>query len=148
VQVILLRFVTEGFVLNTQYGTSLPDFLASRLDAKVAVEGESLSSLYGLALWLGLVVIEGHGGLRKTMEAIGDLPEGARSPSRKVKIPPEARELVRIAEREGVNWQTAQCVALTCGLATIEERGGVIETRRQIDVLRRSVVSQLTNRAA
>ena len=134
--------------MNAQYGTSLPDFLASRLDTKLGLEGESLSSLYGLALWLGLVVIEGNGGLRKTMEAIGDLPTGARSPARKVKIPLEARGLVRIAEREGVNWQTAQCVALTCGLATIEERGGVIETRRQIDALRRSIVPLFTRRAA
>jgi hypothetical protein len=134
--------------LNAQYETSLPDFLASRLDAKVRQEGESLSSLYGLALWLGLVVIEGKGGLRKTMEAIGDWPKGARGPARKVKVPPEARELVRIAEREGVNWQTAQCVALTCGLATIEECGGVIETHCQIDALRRSIVPLFTRRAA
>jgi hypothetical protein len=83
------------------------------------------------------------------MEAIGELPSGDHGVGRKIaKVAPEARELVRIAEREGVNWQTAQWVAVTCGLATIEKRGGVLETRNQIDALRRSVVSQFIKRAA
>ena len=32
---------------------------------------------------------------------------------------------MRIAEREGVPWEMAQAVALTCGLDTIEARGGL-----------------------
>ena len=99
-------------------------------------------------MWLGLVAIEDKGGLRKTIEAMGDWPSGAHGAGRKVKVPPEARELVKIAEREGIGWQTAQTVALTCGLATIERRGGLNETKRQVETLRRSVVSQLTARAS
>jgi hypothetical protein len=135
--------------MNRAYRTSVPDFLASRLEAEAALEGGSWQGVYRFALWLGLIAIEDKGGLRKTMEAIGELPSSDHGVGRKIaKVAPEARELVRIAEREGVNWQTAQWVALTCGLATIEERGGIIETRSQIDALRRSVVSQFIERAA
>jgi len=135
--------------MNRAYRTSVPDFLASRLEAKAALEGGSWQGVYRFAMWLGLIAIEDKGGLRRTMEAIGELPSGDHGVGRKIaKVAPEARDLVRIAEREGVNWQTAQWIALTCGLATIEERGGVIETRSQIDALRRSVVSQFIKRAA
>jgi hypothetical protein len=135
--------------MNRAYRTSVPDFLASRLEAKAALEGGSWQSVYRFAMWLGLIAIEDKGGLRRTMEAIRELPSGDHGVGRKIaKVPPEARDLVRIAEREGVNWQTAQWVALTCGLATIEKRGGVLETRNQIDALRRSVVSQFIKRAA
>lgn len=134
--------------MNEAYVSSLPDFLASRLDAKAALEGGSWQGTYRFAMCLGLIAIEDKGGLRKTIEAIGVLPTGAHAPGRKVKIPPEARELVEIAGREGVPWQTAQTVALVCGLATIEVRGGLNETKREIEALRRSAVSQITMRAA
>jgi hypothetical protein len=136
--------------MNSAYRTSLPDFLAARLEAKAALEGGTWQGVYRFAMWLGLIAIEDKGGLRKTMEAIGgELPSGDHGVGRKIaKVPRDARELVRIAEREGIPWQTAQCVALTCGLATIEQRGGLNETSRQVEALRRSVVSQITARAS
>jgi hypothetical protein len=134
--------------VNDAYRSSLPEFLAARLDAKASLEGRTWQGVYRFAMWLGLVSIEDKGGLRKTIEAIGDLPSGAHTPSRKATVSPEARELVKMAERESVPWQTAQCVALTCGLATIEARGGLNETTRQVEALRRSVMSQITMRAA
>jgi len=134
--------------MNRVYMTSLPDFLSARLDAKVALEGGTWQSLYRFAMWLGLIAIEDKGGLRAAIEAIGELPSGFHGIGRKTKVPREARELVSIAEREGVEWQVAQCVALTSGLATIEQRGGLNETRRQVEALRRSVLSQITGSAA
>ena len=46
-----------------------------------------------------------------------------------------------LAKREGVEWQPAQRVALIVGLKTIEARGGLNETKRQVEALRRSVVT-------
>lgn len=46
-----------------------------------------------------------------------------------------------IAEREGVEWQPAQRVALIVGLKTVEVRGGLNETKRQVEALRRSFVT-------
>jgi hypothetical protein len=128
--------------MNTDYVSSLPNFMASRLDAKAALEGGTWQGVYKFALWLGLVAIEDKGGLKMAMWAMGDLPTGAHNPNRKMVLPQEARELVKIAEREGVDWQTAQTVALTAGLETIEARGGLAETKRQVEAARRSVVRQ------
>jgi hypothetical protein len=137
-----------AYGVNSVYRSALPAYLAEPLEAKAALEGGSWQGVYRFAMWLGLVAIEDRGGLRKTIEAIGELPSGALGPARRAKVPPAARELVLIAEREGVPWQTAQTVALTCGLATIEARGGLNETKRQVEALRRSVMSQITARAA
>jgi hypothetical protein len=52
-----------------------------------------------------------------------------------------------MAEREDVPWQLAQAVALTAGLETIEQRGGLNETKRHVEAARRSVMSQITARA-
>ena len=134
--------------MNTQSISSLPDYLAVRLDARAALEGGTWNSVYRFAMWLGLIAIEDAGGLRETIERIGGAPQGAHGPGRRIKVPSEAQELVRMAEREGVPWQTAQFVALTCGLDTIEARGGFNETKRQVEALRRSVMSQLTAHAA
>jgi hypothetical protein len=136
--------------MNNAHMTSVPDFLATRLDAKAASEGGTWQGVYRFAMWLGLVAIDDKGGLRKAIEAIeaiGGMPSGAHGAGRRTKVPREARELVMIAEREGVAWQTAQTVALTCGLETIEARGGLNETKRQVEALRRSVVSQITAKA-
>jgi hypothetical protein len=132
--------------MNNAHMTSVPDFLTARLDAKAALEGGTWQGIYRFALWLGLVAIDDRGGLRKTIEAIGELPSGAHGAGRRTKVPREARELVSIAEKEGVAWQTAQIVALTCGLETIDARGGLNETKRQVEAARRSVVSQITAR--
>ena len=132
--------------MNSVYRSALPAFLAERLEAKAELEGGSWQGVYRFAMWLGLIAIEDKGGLSKTIDAIGDLPTGALGPARRSKVPPEARELVKIAEREGVPWQTAQTIALTCGLATIEARGGLNETKRQVEAMRRSVMSQITFR--
>jgi hypothetical protein len=133
--------------MNNAHMTSVPDFLTARLDAKAASEGDTWQGVYRFALWLGLVAIGERGGLRKAIEAIGELPSGAHGAGRRTKVPRETRELVEIAETEGVAWQTAQTVALMCGLETIDARGGLNETKRQVEALRRSVVSQITARA-
>jgi hypothetical protein len=136
--------------MNSVYMTSLPEYLATRLDAKAALEGGSWQGVYRFALWLGLISIEDKGGLRKTIAAIPDeaIPSGAHGAGRNVKVPPEARELVKMAEREDIRWQLAQAVALTAGLETIDQRGGLNETRRQVEAARRSVMSQITARAS
>ena len=101
--------------MNKAYRTSVPDFLASRLEAKTALEGGSWQGVYRFAMWLGLIAIEDKGGLRRTMEAIGELPSGDHGVGRKIaKVPPEARELVRIAEREGVPSHSLICSAVIC----------------------------------
>jgi hypothetical protein len=133
--------------MNNAHMTSVPDFLTARLDAKAALEGGTWQGVYRFALWLGLIAIEDKGGLRKAIEAIGELPSGPHGAGRRTKVPREARELVEIAEKEGVAWQTAQTVALWSGLETIEARGGLDETKRQVEAARRSVVSQITARA-
>jgi hypothetical protein len=133
--------------MNNAHMTSVPDFLTARLDAKAALEGGTWQGLYRFALWLGLIAIEDKGGLLKAIEAIGELPSGAHGAGRRTKVPREARELVLIAEKEGVTWQTAQTVAVWCGLETIQARGGLNETKRQVEAARRSVVSQITARA-
>jgi hypothetical protein len=135
-----------AYGVNSVYRSALPAFLAERLEAKAELEGGSWQGAYRFAMWLGLIAIEDKGGLRNTIKAIGELPTGALGPARRSKVPPEARELVKIAEREGVPWQTAQTVALTCGLETIEARGGLNETKRQVEAARRSVMSQITSR--
>ncbi|HEY1778833.1 MAG TPA: hypothetical protein VGG79_00030 [Roseiarcus sp.] len=133
--------------MNNAHMTSVPDFLTARLDAKAALEGGTWQGVYRFALWLGLVAIDDRGGLRRTIEALGELPTGAHGAGRRTKVPREARELVQIAEKEGVAWQTAQTVAVTCGLDTIDARGGLNETKRQVEAARRLVVSQITARA-
>jgi hypothetical protein len=133
--------------MNSAHMTSVPEFLAERLDAKAALEGGSWQGVYRFAMWLGLVAIDDNGGLRKAIEAMGEVPSGMHGAGRRTKVPREARELVKIAEKEGVAWQTAQAVALTCGLQAIEARGGLNETKRQVEAARRSVVSQITARA-
>jgi hypothetical protein len=75
------------------------------------------------------------------MIALGELSEGAYGVGRSMRVPREARALVEMAEREGLPWRTAQRAALTAGFATIDARGGLNETQRQIDTLRRSVVT-------
>jgi hypothetical protein len=136
--------------LNAQYSTRLPPDLAARLDAEAAQEGADWRSIYKLAIWLGLVAIEDRGS-RAVEVALGEASYASSvgdSEWRAVKVPPEARELVSIAKRDGMEWQRILRVAVLSGLATIEARGGLAETRRQINALRRSVVSQATMRAA
>ena len=129
--------------LNLQYSTMLPPEVAARLDAKAALEGVDWRVVYKLAIWLGLVAIEDRR-LRTVEAALGEPPR-ARSTGgaawRATKIPPEARDLVRIAERDGAEFQRALRVAVLSGLATIDARGGVVETQRQLTALRRSVVA-------
>jgi hypothetical protein len=77
--------------------------------------------------------------------APGEWPESASLDWRlwrPIKVPREARDLVDMARREGVPWQTAQRLALAAGLKTIEARGGLTETRRQVEAGRRGVVTQ------
>lgn len=130
--------------MNSQYSTMLPPELAARLDAKAALEGIGWRVVYKLAIWLGLVAIEDHG--LRTVEAALDEPPRARSTGgaawRAIKIPPDARGLVRIAECDGVEFQRALRIAILSGLATIDAKGGPVETRRQLNALRRSFVSQ------
>jgi hypothetical protein len=124
----------------------LPDDVAAQFDAKAAVEGWPSLDACKLAFWLGLVAIEDKGGLRKAAIALGyapgEWPEGVYGVGRPIKVPRDARDLVGLARREGVPWQAAQRLALMAGLATIEARGGLKETRRQVEALKRSVVSQ------
>jgi hypothetical protein len=136
--------------MNSAYMTYMPDWLAKRLDAEADLEdGATWGGVYRFALWLGLIAIEDKGGLRKTIEAMGEIPSGAMGAGRRIQVPRETRELVKIAKKEGVDWQTAQTVALICGLDTIEARGGLNETRRQVEAARRSVARQtFTGRAA
>jgi hypothetical protein len=125
--------------LNAQYCTSLPTDLAARVVAVAEVEGWSWQSACKFALWLGLVAVEHKGDLRKLEAALGgELAEGvvSRDCNHQVKIPREARDLVDLAKRENMPWQRAQRVALTAGLATIEARGGLAETKRQIEAFR------------
>jgi hypothetical protein len=135
--------------MNNAYVTSLPDYLATRLDAKAALEGGSWQHVYRFAMWLGFIAIEDKGGLRKAIDALNEeaVPSGSHGAGRKVKVPPEARDLVKMAEREGISWQLTQAVALTAGLETIDQRGGLNETKRQVEAARRSVMSQITARA-
>jgi|ERR1700729_3964536 hypothetical protein len=135
--------------VNNAYRSSLPDYLASRLDAKAALEGGTWQGVYRFAMWLGLIAVEDKGGLRKAIDALEDdaIPSGSHGAGRKAKVPKEAHELVTMAEREDVPWQLAQAVALTAGLETIEQRGGLNETKRQVEAARRSVMSQITARA-
>ena len=129
-------------ILNRQYKSGLPETLAEALDAKAEPEGWTWREAYKLALWLGLVAIEDKGGLREAEAALGGSLEAVGSAKyRSIKVPREARDLVDMAEREGVEWQRAQHLALAAGLMTIEARGGLNETKRQIDALRRSVVT-------
>jgi len=130
--------------LNSRYQTGLPDDLAALLDAKAAFEGATWLAVYKFALWLGLVAIEDKGGLRKAAIVFGELPSGVGvwTRVRPLKVPREARDLVDMAKREGIPWQTAQRMALQAGFATIEARGGFNETKRQVEALRRSVVTQ------
>jgi hypothetical protein len=134
--------------LNGHYQTGLPADLAALLDAKAEPEGWSWQGVYKFALWLGLVAVDDKGGLRNSAIALGygpgEWPEGAggdRRSWRPIKVPREARDLVDIAKREGVEWQPVQRVALIVGLKTIEARGGLNETKRQVEALRRSVVT-------
>jgi hypothetical protein len=136
--------------MNNAYRSSLPDYLASRLDAKAAMEGGTWQGVYRFAMWLGLIAIEDRGGLRRTIDSLRDdaIPSGSHGAGRKAKVSNDARELVAMAEREDVPWQLAQAVALTAGLETIDRRGGLNETRRQVEAARRSVMSQITARAS
>jgi hypothetical protein len=128
--------------LNRQYKTGVPVALAEALDAKAEPEGWTWREAYKLALWLGLVAIEEKGGLRGAEAALGGSLEAVSSAkTRSIKVPRDARDLVDMAEREGIEWQRAQHLALAAGLKTIEARGGLNETKRQIEALRRSVVT-------
>jgi hypothetical protein len=130
--------------MNDAYMSNLPDYLAAKLDAKAALHGCSWQSVYRLAMWLGLIAIEDRGGLRGAINALEDeaIPSGPHGAGRRVNIPHDARELVKMAEREDIGWQLAQAVALTAGLETIDARGGVNETKRWIETQRRLVMSQ------
>ncbi len=135
--------------MNAHYQTGLPDDLAALLDAKAAPEGWPWQGVYRFALWLGMAAIEDQGGLRKTAIALGYAPgEWPESASldwrlwRPIKVPREARDLVDMARREGVPWQTAQRLALAAGLKTIEARGGLTETRQRVEAAWRGVVTQ------
>jgi hypothetical protein len=131
--------------LNAQYCTSLPTDLAERLEEAAEAEGWTWRDAYKLALWLGLVAVEDNGDLRKLETALGgELTEGAVSHNceHQVKIPRETRELVEMARRENMPWQRAQRIALTAGLATIEARGGLEETKRQVEAFRRLIRTQ------
>lgn len=132
--------------MNAQYKTALPDDLAAQFDAKAAVEGWPTLDACKLAFWLGLVAIEDKGGLRNAAIALGyapgEWPEGVYGVGRPIKVPRDARNLVDLARREGVRWQAAQRLVLMAGLATIEARGGLNETKRHIEALKRSVVTQ------
>lgn len=130
--------------MNDAYMSNLPDYLAARLDAKAGLYGCSWQSVYRLAMWLGLVAVEDRGGLRRAIAALEDeaIPSGACGAGRRVNIPHDARELVKMAEREDIRWQLAQAIALTAGLETIDARGGVNETKRWIETQRRLVMSQ------
>jgi hypothetical protein len=131
--------------LNNQYCTSLPRDLAARLDAMASAEGWSWQNAYKLALWLGFVAAEDKGALRKVETALGDEAKArgiSRSPSRVVHIPRETRELVDMAKRENMPWRRAQRVALEAGIETINARGSLAETKRQVEALGRLVRTQ------
>ena len=130
--------------MNNAYMSNLPDYLAARLDGKAALYGCSWQSVYRLAMWLGLIAIEDRGGLRGAIAALEEeaIPSGPHGAGRRVNIPPDARELVKMAKREDIRWQLAQAVALTAGLETIDARGGFNETKRWIETQRRLVMSQ------
>jgi hypothetical protein len=106
-------------------------------------EGWSWQNVYKLALWLGLIAIEDKGDLRKVETALGgELTESVVSRTHAIKIPRETRDLVDMAERENMPWQRAQRVALRAGLATIETRGGLTETKRQVEAFQRLIHTQ------
>jgi hypothetical protein len=130
--------------MNDGYIASLPNYLAWQIDAVATQGGWRWQRVYRFALWLGLVAIDDQGGLRKVIEIKGKGTPGTHGRGRKVRVAPEAQELVSMAQREGIDWQVAQRVALTAGLETIERRGGLNETHRQVDEVRRSVMSQVT----
>jgi hypothetical protein len=133
--------------MNAHYQTGLPDDVASTLDAMAEAEAWNWLNVYKFALWLGLVAVEDKGGLRNAEAALGSgLPEIAGG-WRSVKVPRDARNLVDMAKREGVQWRRAQRIALLAGFKTIENRGGLNATKAQAEALRRSVVSQIAGGA-
>ncbi len=133
--------------MNSQYKTGVPEILAEALEAEADPEGWTWREAYKLVLWLGLVAIEDKGGLRAAEAALGGSLEAVSSAkTRSIKVPREARDLVEMAEREGIEWQRAQHLALAAGLKTIEARGGFNETKRQIEALKRSVVTHAFGR--
>ncbi len=134
--------------MNAEYKSAFPPDLAEMLDAKAVADSWTWQDVYKFALWLWFVAIEDKGGLRKAANALGyapgEWPEavgGDKLLWRRMNIPREARDLVDMAERERVPWQTAQRLALMAGFATIEARGGLEATKRQAEALRRSVVT-------
>jgi hypothetical protein len=130
--------------LNNQYCTSLPRDLAARLDAMASAEGWSWQNAYKLALWLGFVAAEEKGALRKVETALGgELTKSVVGwRARPIHIPRETRDLVGMAARENMPWRRAHRVALEAGIDTIKARGGLIETKRQVEALRRLVRTQ------
>jgi hypothetical protein len=129
--------------LNDQYCTSLPKDLAARLDAMALAEGWTWQNAYKLALRLGSVAAEEKGDLRKLETALGgELTESVVSRAHAIKIPREHRDLVDMAKREKMPWQRAHRVALEAGIDTIKARGGLTETKRQVEALWRSVLTQ------
>lgn len=111
----------------------IPPDLTEVLDAAAAREGWPWIKAWKLALRVGLIAIEDNGGLLKTADTLTFAPSPAGGNFRIRDLPRDATALVSLAEREGVRWQAAQRIAVRAGLRLIEARGGLTETKRQIE---------------
>jgi hypothetical protein len=133
--------------MNAHYQTGLPDDVVSTLDAMAEADAWNWLNVYKFALWLGLVAVEDQGGLRNAEAALGIELREVVGGWRSVKVPRDARDLVDMAKREGLQWNRAQRIALLTGFKMIENRGGLNATKARVEALRRSVVSQVVDGA-